>query len=340
MMRVSQIATATSACLLGAHLAMAGLPAGSGGPASEGRIQGVRTAPPISSVNGFVENLGQWDPEVLFFAREGGIEATVLRDGVLLVPRAPHWDRELQGPPPPAPAPIVLRWEAGAAPIGQGELATLHHYLLGAKASHVSNARGFASVRFEDVAPGVDLELSERGGFFAYDLHAEPGASLEGFAIEVEGAERWEARAPGVLELHTATGDVVQQRIGPSWQEDPATLAREALAAEFRLLEASAGALRFGFAAPGRDLGRALVIDPTLEWSTFLGGSTGETFDSQGMAVDESGAVYMLCQTPAGTPTTPGAYQGAWSRARSMPGSASSRPTARLCSGPRSSAAT
>ena len=311
MMRVSQIATATSACLLGAHLVMAGMAAGSGGAASEGRIQDVRTAPPISSVNGFVENLGQWDPEVLFFAREGGIEATVLRDGVLLVPRAPHWDRELQGPPPPAPAPIVLRWEAGAAPVGQGELATLHHYLLGAKANHVSNARGFASVRFEDVAPGIDLELSERGGFFAYDLHAEPGASVEGFAIEVEGVERWEARAPGVLELHTATGDVIQQRIGPSWQEDPATLTREALAPEFRLLEASAGALRFGFAAPGRDVGRALVIDPTLEWSTFIGGSTGEAFDSKGMAVDESGAAYLLCQTHAGTPTTPGAYQGA-----------------------------
>ena len=292
--------------LLGGALAPA---ASSAGTAHEGRIQDVRTAPPISSVNGFVENLGQWDPEVLFFAREGGIEATVLRDGVLLVPRAPHWGRELQGPPPPAPAPIVLRWEAGAAPIGQGVLATLHHYLLGAKASHVSNARGFASVRFEDVAPGVDLELCERGGFFAYDLHAEPGASVDGFAIEVEGVERWQARAPGVLELRTASGDVVEQRIGPSWQEDPATLEREALGAEFRLIDAPAGALRFGFAAPGRDLGRALVIDPTLEWSTFIGGNSGEAFDSNGMAVDEIGAVYMLSRVFANTPTTPGSYQ-------------------------------
>ena len=113
-----------------------------------------------------------------------------------------------------------------------------------------------------------------------------------------------------MLKLYTATGDVVQQRIGPSWQEDPATLAREALAAEFRLLEAPAGALRFGFAAPGRDPGRALVVDPTLEWSTFLGGTSGEHFDSQGMAVDESGAVYMLCWVGANTPTTPGSYQG------------------------------
>ena len=300
-MNLLRIAEWTAAGLLGGGLA---------GAAQEGRIQGVRTAPPISSVNGFVENLGQWDPEVLFFAREGGIEATVLRDGVLLVPRAPHWDRELQGPPPPAPVPIVLRWEAGSVPIGQGELATRHHYLLGAKANHVSNARGFASVRFEGVAPGIDLELCERGGFFAYDLHAEPGASVDGFAIEVEGVERWEVRAPGVLELRTASGDVVQQRIGPSWQEDPATLAREALAAEFQVVKAPVGALRFGFAAPGRDLGRALVIDPTLEWSTFLGGTSGEHFDSQGMAVDESGAVYMLCWVGGNTPTTPSAYQG------------------------------
>lgn len=40
----------------------------------------------IAILSGFVENRGQWLQEVLFFARRGGVEATVARDALVFLP--------------------------------------------------------------------------------------------------------------------------------------------------------------------------------------------------------------------------------------------------------------
>ncbi|MCB9897604.1 MAG: hypothetical protein H6825_06355, partial [Planctomycetes bacterium] len=58
---------------------------------------------PVATLSGFVANRGQWDDEVLFFARQGAIEATLTRDALVLTPRR---DPECDGL---RPAPLVLR---------------------------------------------------------------------------------------------------------------------------------------------------------------------------------------------------------------------------------------
>ncbi len=56
------------------------------------------------------------------------------------------------------------------------------------------------------------------------------------------------------------------------------------------------------------DRNRPLVIDPTLVYSTYLGGST--TDEAFGIAVDASGNTYITGTTSsADFPTTPGSYQ-------------------------------
>lgn len=56
----------------------------------------------LASLNGFVENRGQWPDEVLFFARLSGVGATVLRDTLVFRPLFPCEGQ-------PAPPPLVLR---------------------------------------------------------------------------------------------------------------------------------------------------------------------------------------------------------------------------------------
>ena len=46
------------------------------------------------------------------------------------------------------------------------------------------------------------------------------------------------------------------------------------------------GEQRYGFEAPQRDSALALVIDPGLEWSTYLGGSGAEALDAVALARD------------------------------------------------------
>lgn len=258
----------------------------------------VREAPTVLPLPGFVENRGQWPAEVRFFAKGGAIEATVVDDGLVLRPRFDPEAREW-------PAPIVLRFPRAGAVKGDGVLPTRHHFLRG-PVSSARNVRGFQRVLLRGVAPGIDVVVRKGPAGFAYDLLVAPGATLEGFTVEVEGAEQLARRGDDVLEMTTSAG-VVEQRIGASWQVDAASGKAVPVASRFRVLEAANGKLRFGFAAPGRDPERAFVLDPTLVWVTYIGGPNQELLKD--MEVRPDGAVYLTCRGQPGAPTTPGSLQ-------------------------------
>lgn len=263
--------------------------------------QPIETAKPsvgagIASLNGFVENRGQWPEDVLFFARRGGIEATVLRDALVFRP-TPACEDE------PAPAPLILYLPGdatGRVIEGLDRHVTKHHFLLGDR--RASEAAGFGRVALRDVLPGVDVVLRSDGGAFEYDLVLAPGASLDQFMVEVEGASALECRAPDALVLHTEAGEV-EQRIQASWQGEE----REAVACRFCVLEPADGKQRFGFEAPAWDRDLALVLDPDLVYLTYIGGPAQETLVEA--VVDASGAFYLLGKTTGGTPVTPGCMQ-------------------------------
>ena len=71
------------------------------------------------------------------------------------------------------------------------------------------------------------------------------------------------------------------------------------------------GARQIGFEVANYDSRRALVIDPALVYSTYLGGSGQDISNS--IAVDDSGTHMLRATRPPLTfPTTTGAYQGAF----------------------------
>jgi hypothetical protein len=251
----------------------------------------------IASLNGFVENKGQWPDEVLFFARRGGVEATVLRDALAFRPLPSSEDE-------PAPAPLVFHLPGdadGRVVEGLDRVVTKHHFLLGDQ--HASDAAGFERVALRGVLPGVDVVLRADGGAFEYDLALMPGASLDDFVVEVEGAGALEVCEPDVLVLHTEAGKV-EQRIRASWQGEE----REPVACHFRVLEATNGRQCFGFEATDWDRALALVLDPSLVYLTYVGGSGQELLIEAEM--DAAGAMYLLAKSAGGTPVTPGSLQG------------------------------
>ncbi len=274
-----------------------GFAAEDGAPSPRPRVQ---ESAAIETLSGFVANRGQWPRDVLFFARAGSVEATLTREALVFRPAPPD-----PGSGRPWPSPLMLWLPRPADPVGEDAVPTQHHFLLGSgRTSHVP---GFGRVVYRDVAPGIDLVVRKDGGgaAFAYDVHVAPGARLEDLTLEIEGAVGLEPVSARVLAMETAAGRV-EQRIGASWQEAD-TGVREPVAAEFRLIETSSEALRFGFAVSDRDPTRALVVDPTLEWATYVGGPGV----LERMAVDSLGAVFLAGRGSVGSPTTPGAIQPA-----------------------------
>ncbi len=301
-------------------LAICGLPQNAFGssdecavsPASPARPS-VRSSAAIESIRGFVENRGQWAPEVRFFARAGGIEATLTESALVFRPAPPEPSSGR-----PWPAPLVLRLppptrkfpSATTTLRGEGPLPTKHHFLVGPLAKHVRDVMGYDYVVYSDVSPGIDLvvrieqDAASKRERFAYDLLVAPGAKLEEFELAVEGATGLEGTTSGSLAMQTAAG-LVEQRIGACWQEGGASEGSTPAHATFRI--AAEGALKFGFAAPGRDPARAFVLDPSLAWATYLGGPAQELL--QDIAVDGAGATYVACLSHGAMPTTPGAIQ-------------------------------
>ena len=266
----------------------------------------IRSSPSIGTLNGFVENRGQWPDEVLFVAGLNGIEATLLSDGLVLRPlRAEVPPADGIDPVGPTALPLRLRWPASALVQGESTRPTAHHFFLGNRSA--SFVPGFERVVYRQVSPGVDLVVRTGSGGFAYDLHVAPDADLEGMVISAEGVYCADLLSSGVMVLHTAAG-VFEHRIGSSWQTDLQSGATRPIAANFRLLGSGADHLRFGFETPDRDTSAPLVIDPSLVYGTYIGGGAVEHVED--MHVSPDGSVYLAVRaSTGGSPTTPEAFQ-------------------------------
>jgi Beta-propeller repeat/PQQ-like domain len=147
----------------------------------------------------------------------------------------------------------------------------------------------YSRVRLAGIRRGVDLVLREaRSARFAYDLRLAPGADPHAVVLEFHGAAKPRLDADGTLVLRTPAGELRQpppvayQRVGGQ---------PVAVPARFRL--ARDGGV--GFAVGAYDRSRPLVIDPVLEWATYLGGGVDDEVTA--IASDPGGNVYVAGRT-------------------------------------------
>jgi hypothetical protein len=266
----------------------------------------------------FEKNEGQSDPRVEFISRGPGYTMFLTRGGEAVIalsstsvrvgdavpavmssskrdPRAMHpRSRETMGRKPPADARAVLRLKLAGAnrkirAAGGEELPGKINYLRGKNRSQwVTGISTYARVAYKNVYPGVDLAYYGNQRQLEYDLIVHPGADPRAIAIDVEGADRLELDAEGDLLMHVAGGQV-RQRKPVVYQEINGL--RTAIDSRYRL--EARHRVRFQLAA--YDASLPLVIDPTLAYSTYLGGSNFD--NSQGVAVDADGSAYVTGYT-------------------------------------------
>jgi hypothetical protein len=207
----------------------------------------------------------------------------------------------------------IVGANARAKPLGLQGLPGKVNYLLGNDSSKWrSNIPTYAKVGYEDVYPGIDLVYYGRDQQLEYDFIVSPGADPNAIALDFAGAEGIEINPQGDLVLHTAAGNLIQQKpyvyqeIDGTRQQIPGAFALSS-AADHGLLATDSSTVKFAIGA--FDKSHPLVIDPLfLRYSTYLGGA-GDSDAGFKIAVDAEDNSYVTGQTlSTNFPATPGAF--------------------------------
>ena len=144
----------------------------------------------------------------------------------------------------------------------------------------------YRDVVYRDLWPGIDLRLREQSGVLKYEFHVQPGASPSDIRLAYGGADGLALNDAGQLQISTPLG-VLQDSVPVSYQDIDGV--RTAVRSSY-VLGTGADA-RFSFAVGGYQRDHELIIDPGVQYTTFLGGNAAET--SAGIAVDAAGNVFV-----------------------------------------------
>lgn len=253
----------------------------------------------------FEANQGQQPAQVKFLSRGKDYTVFLTPDGATLSLR--KFEPASQRPKLEAAADLRLQLE-GANPAvtmsGTDPLPGAVNYFIGKDpARWRTNVTTYAKVRYEKVYPGIDLVFYGNQRQLEYDFVLAPGAAPEAIRLAVEGADRTSVdEASGDLVL-AAAGQEIRFHKPVVYQPEADGAPRQEVDARFHVNNS-----HVTFEVAAYDRTRALVVDPVLAYSTFLGGSSEEY--GAAIAVDKQGNAYatgFTCST--NFPTTAGSYR-------------------------------
>jgi len=252
----------------------------------------------------FEANLGQTDSNVDFLARGHGYTLFLTRGGGATLSLM---DKPVAGSSGSRGAVLRLEFVKSVGTsqgVGQQPLPGTVNYLTSSdRREWRSNVPTFGRVQYRNVYDAVDVVYYGNEGLLEYDLLIHPGADPRQIRLRFRGADGVTVEPSGDLAVSVA-GHRIVQRTPVVYQELAGT---RAIVAGRYVVEED-GDVAFRVAA--YDATRALVIDPVLVYSTFLGGSL-QPGSSQGdaIALGSDGATFVAGSTNSvDFPHTAGAF--------------------------------
>jgi hypothetical protein len=262
----------------------------------------------------FEPNQGQSAPQVKFLAHGAGYGLFLTADEAVLKLQPPAANaRTAANAVRPAGSVIRMHLDGAyslARVSGTSSLPGKSNYFIGNDAAKWhQNIPQFARVQYQAIYPGVDLVYYGNQGQLEYDFQVGPGADPSQIALSFSGASaRIDSAAisgnAGDLILSTGSGDI-RFHAPHVYQHSLSGKGDEVVAGAFRQLADN----KIGFTVGAYDHSRELVIDPTLSYSSYLGGTVAGSGSETNVkvAVDSAGMVYVAGSTDsADFPATDG----------------------------------
>lgn len=285
---------------------------------------------------GFIPNLGQFPPEVLFIARQGNLTLWLTANSVwfsMVDSGVGNGTEQSQQPRKFLPLNTqsrVFHWKLafdGSNPqanlVAEAELSPRFNYFTGNDpAGWATDVRAFSRLVYQDLYPALDLKISFEEGNLSWEFETNQVGEKQTASrphLRLEGVEEVQVVDEQWLNLHTPPGDLelplpaAPNGVMVTWQsldgkEHSTTLfplQGEGKPSGTKLRIASIYEMAGRLLAPSLAYGQDSLNE--LVFSTFLGGSGDEI--AYDVAVDGEGAIYVVGGTQSlDFPTVAGSY--------------------------------
>ncbi len=242
---------------------------------------------------GFEANQGQADPRVKFLAHGPGY-SVFLTSGQMVLSLRPS-AVSVNGDPKSADAgsnrsgAVIQINLAGANPnpavTGEKPQAGKVNYFIGKDPKKWrSNVPTYGQVRYKSIYPGIDLVYYGNQARVEHDFVLAPGADPNQIQLDVKGADHLSLAANGDLVLFKGN-DEVRLQAPLAYQEFHGM--QVPISGAYTLQNSN----RVSFSLGAYDKTMPLVIDPVLDYGTFLGGLADD--QAAAIAVDSAGSAYV-----------------------------------------------
>jgi hypothetical protein len=239
----------------------------------------------------FIENKGQVDSQAAFYMATGSQTLWLTSEGIvfdlLRVNPVPATRRAL-------PERLVVRQQLIGARAdlvieGQRGQQGIYNYLVGENRSKWhTGVRSYAEVLYRNVYDGIDLKLYAKGRDLEQEFIVHPGADPNQIRVGYEGIRSLAIASDGSAVIETDFGEM---RESPPHLYQTIGNRKVIVEGRFELVDEAT----YGFGIGAYDPTQTLVIDPTVIYSTYLGGSGEEL--GYAIAVDGAGHAYVAGAT-------------------------------------------
>jgi hypothetical protein len=226
----------------------------------------------------FEENRGQAPPDTRFVARGAGYSLAFTAQGSQVA--LSHSGKRLSF------ATRLVGADSNPAIKGEEKQAGRANYFRGDRS--ITDIPTYGRIRYHGIYPDIDLVYYGNQRELEYDFVVQPGADSNTIALRFDDIQGLALNPQGDLLVQVHGTTVVQQK--PFVYQDHRGV-RQTIDGQYRLISANT----VGFDVGHYDHGEALVIDPILSYSTFLGGNGDD--DARSIATDPTGSVYITGST-------------------------------------------
>jgi len=267
----------------------------------------------------FIENKGQLDPKVRFCVKTSGQTLYFTDEGIVFDLLRPE-NSATKGAERGRSSTEVKRerlvfnlwFENGRKGVliegRDRQVARINSFVSNDRSKWKTGISTYKGIVYCGIYQGIDLKVFGTGRDIEYEFVVHPGANPKDILLTYHGIEGLATNRRGELLIATAFGEFKETR--PYFYQE--IEGKRMVAGSFDIHgpagKSPAGNFSYGFRVASYNPSYPLIIDPTLLFSTYLGGSGVDS--GRGIAVDGTGNVYVTGYTGSGNFPTQNPYQG------------------------------